>query len=126
MSRRLAVLGTIACLIAFLPAHGQAPRSDVVRGRVIGADSTPIVNANVNVADTIAKQARPGRTDAKGAFSVTMDGGSGTYMVAITALGHAPQRRVVTRAADGSMPVLEFKLSPVAAQLGAVRSVGER
>ena len=41
-------------------------------------------------------------------------------------LGQAPQRRTVSRRPDGTMPAVDFKMSPVAAQLDAVRSVGER
>src|SRR5204862_7263740 len=69
----------------------------------------------------------PTRTDAKGTYSVSIENGSGMYMVAVQMLGNAPQRRVVTRPVDGSpIPAQDFKMTPVAAQLGAVRSVGER
>ena len=54
MSRRVALLGTIAAfLLTFPSGAARAQRSDVVHGRVVGADSTPIINANVNVVDTI-------------------------------------------------------------------------
>src|SRR6185503_2735116 len=102
------------------------PRTDIVRGRVIGADTMPIANAQVTAVDTAAKVPKQMRTDAKGAFAFTFDNGGGSYMVAVTMLGYAPQRRVVTRGADGKIPDLQFKMSQVAAQLGAVRSVGER
>jgi hypothetical protein len=85
-----------------------------------------VLGAQVVAVDTVAKVPKPTRTDAKGAFSITFENGNGTYMVAVNMLGFAPQRRVVSRLPDGSMPVVEFKLSQVAAQLGAVRSVGER
>ncbi|HSQ31288.1 MAG TPA: carboxypeptidase-like regulatory domain-containing protein [Gemmatimonadaceae bacterium] len=110
--------------LAAMPAAGQ--RTDVIRGRVIAADSTPLRNAVVTAMDTAAKVPKPTRTDSAGAYSISFENGGGTYMVAVTMLGHAPQRRVVSRAADGTMPRADFKMTPVAAQLGAVRSVGER
>src|SRR5207253_1602855 len=98
-SLRAAVVATFL----FLPglARAQTPRVDVIRGHVIAADSSPIQNATVMVADTVAKVPKPTRTDAKGNFSVSFENGSGVYMVAVQMLGNAPQRRVVTRPADG-------------------------
>ena len=105
--------------LAAMPASGQ--RTDVVRGRVIAADSTPLRNAIVTAVDTAAKVPKLTRTDSTGAYSISFENGGGTYMVAVTMLGHAPQRRVVSRTADGSIPRVDFKMTPVAAQLGAVR-----
>ncbi len=104
----------------------MAQRADVIRGRVIAADSSALQNAVVMVVDTAAKVPHPTRTDSAGRYSVTIENGGGTYLVAVTMLGQAPQRRTITRRADGTMPEVDFKMSPVAAQLGAVRSVGER
>lgn len=115
-----------AAAIAITAASASAQRTDVIRGRVIAADSTPLRNAIVTAMDTSAKVPKPTRTDSTGAYTITFENGGGTYMVAATMLGHAPQRRVVSRAADGTMPRVDFKMTPVAAQLGAVRSVGER
>src|SRR4051812_5387596 len=126
-------LRRIALAVAFIAA-GALPsqlvaqqRPDVIHGRVVGPDSVPIANAQVVVADTIAKTPpRPTRTDAKGTYSITIENGSGTYMVAANFLGYAPQRRIVKRGADGSIAPVDFKLAQVAAQLSGVRSVGER
>ena len=110
-----------AAAIAITAASASAQRTDVIRGRVIAADSTPLRNAIVTAMDTSAKVPKPTRTDSTGAYTITFENGGGTYMVAATMLGHAPQRRVVSRAADGTMPRVDFKMTPVAAQLGAVR-----
>src|SRR5512146_694712 len=115
-----------AAAIAISAASASAQHTDVIRGRVIAADSTPLRNAIVTAVDTAAKVPKLTRTDSTGAYSISFENGGGTYMVAVTMLGHAPQRRVVSRTADGSIPRVDFKMTPVAAQLGAVRSVGER
>ena len=122
------IIAAVGLLIGLLPLSVRAQqRPDVIRGRVIGPDTMPIANAQVIAIDTINKTPpRPARTDAKGAFSITIENGSGTYMVAATMLGYAPQRRVVKRGADGNIPPVDFKLAQVAAQLGGVRTVGER
>ena len=124
---RLTVCATFVLTLSALPSAAQVgPRTDVIRGRVTGPDTVPVLGAQVVAVDTVSKVQRPTRTDARGAFAIAFENGNGTYMVGVNMLGFAPQRRVVSRLPDGSMPVVEFKLSQVAAQLGAVRSVGER
>lgn len=107
-------------------AVGQAPRADVIRGRVTGPDTIPIAGAQVVATDSVAKTQKPTRTDSLGAFSISMERGSGTYIVVVNMLGFAPERRLVRRASDGIIPVVEFKLSQAATMLGPVRSVGQR
>lgn len=116
----------VAFLLGLLGRSVGAQQPDVIRGRVVAADSTPLQNAVVTVTDTVAKVPRQIRTDSTGRFSISFDRGSGTYAVAVTMLGQAPQRRTITRRSDGTMAPVDFKMTPVAAQLGAVRSVGER
>src|SRR4051812_37688506 len=108
----------VLALSAFAPSGAQVgPKTDVIRGRVTGPDTMPVLGAQVVAVDTVAKAPKPTRTDAKGAFAITFENGNGTYMVAVNMLGFAPQRRVVSRLPDGSMPIVEFKLSQVATQL---------
>jgi hypothetical protein len=128
MPFRLLIRGTtiLVAALALLGRPALAQRTDVIRGRVVAADSSALQNAVVMVVDTTAKVPHPTRTDSAGRYSVTIENGGGTYLVAVTMLGQAPQRRTVSRRADGTMPEVDFKMSPVAAQLDAVRSVGER
>ncbi len=116
----------VAAALSLLGRDALAQRADVIRGRVIAADSSALQNAVVTAIDTAAKVPHPSRTDSTGRYSITIENGGGTYVVAVTMLGQAPQRRTVSRRPDGTMPEVNFKMSPVAAQLDAVRSVGER
>jgi hypothetical protein len=124
LARSAVFASIVASFTSAAPLGAQ--RADVIRGRVIAADSTPLRGAVITVVDTAAKLTKPARTDSTGSFTITFENGGGIYMVSAAMLGHAPQRRVVTRGADGTVPRVDFKLAPVAAQLGAVRSVGER
>lgn len=111
-------------------AHAQAlpPHTDVIHGRVIAADSTPIQNATVAALAGTPPAPPPHitRTDAKGQYSITIENGPGVYIVGVTVLGYAPQRRTITRRGTDTLPAVDFKLVPVATQLGAVRTTGER
>ena len=124
--RRINVRAVTWLFILLLPGQSMAQRVDVIRGRVTSSDSTALQGAVVLVADTVANVPHQTRTGAAGAFSVSIENGSGTYVVAVTMLGQRPQRRTVTRRSDGSMPTVDFTMRPIATQLAAVRSVGER
>ncbi len=123
-ARRVVLLALL--LVCGLLSPALAQTADVLRGRVVGPDSSPIANAQVVALDTASKTPHPTRTDARGAYTISIDNGGGTYVVAVTMLGYAPQRRTVTRPASGAFPPIDFKLALVAAQLGAVRTTGER
>src|SRR5215471_2410191 len=117
----------VAAGVLMVPLRASsAQRTDVIRGRVTaGADTGGLQNATISVLsrpDSVLKQTR---TDAKGLYSVTFDKPGTAYLVSVTMLGYAPQRRTVTRQGD-SIPPVDFKLAPVAAQLAAIRSTGER
>jgi len=121
---RVALL--VSAALSVLGRSALAQRADVIRGRVVASDSSALQNAVVTAIDTAAKVPHQTRTDSTGRYSITIENGGGTYIVAVTMLGQAPQRRTVARRPDGTMPEVSFKMSPVAAQLDAVRSVGER
>ena len=126
LSRLLARSIATGAALTLCSSIASAQRADVIHGRVVAADSTALQNAVVTAIDTVAKVPHPTRTDSTGRYSITIENGSGTYIVAVTMLGQAPQRRTVSRRPDGTVAAVDFKMSPVAAQLGAVRSVGER
>src|SRR5262245_47987398 len=120
------VARTLALSLA-LASTATAQTRDIVRGRVTTGDNTPIQGATVAVLPAGSQTPTPTRTDARGAYSVTIQPAAASYTVSVQMLGYAPQRRTVTRAAgDSIIPPVDFKLVQAAAQLGAVRSVGER
>src|SRR5579884_3309872 len=118
--RRGAVL--VLSLLVCTAAAAAAQQPDVVRGRVTGADSAAVQNATVTVTARPDSVVRVTRTDARGAFAVSFPSRAATYVVSVTMLGYAPQRRTIARqpGAD-SLPPVDFRLLPVAARLGAVQ-----
>src|SRR5690348_6623739 len=93
-----AVFFVAAAMLLTAPNRAVAQRTDVIRGRVTGMDSAALVNAIVTVRDSAAATPpKSTRTDDKGAYSVSMSGGSGIYVVSAQMLGYAPQRRTIHR-----------------------------
>ncbi|MES2177252.1 MAG: carboxypeptidase-like regulatory domain-containing protein [Gemmatimonadota bacterium] len=93
---------------------------------MIGPDSAAVPNATITISSRPDSTTRVTRTDAKGTFSVTVENGGSAFLVIVNMLGYAPQRRTVTPVGAEPLPSVDFKLIASVAQLGAVRTVGER
>ncbi len=122
---RLWVWSSLLLSLAF-GRVGAQQRTDVVHGRVTGSDTAGISGATVAVLVAPGTPPKITRTDARGAYSITIENGGGAYTVAVNMLGYAPQRRQIAREGDKPIPAVDFKLVPVAANLSAVRSTGQR
>jgi hypothetical protein len=70
--------------------RAQGRDIDILRGRIVTTDSSPIANANVRVTSMATQAVRRIRTDDKGRFSILFQNGGGDYLVNVTAIGVAP------------------------------------
>jgi len=96
-------------------------QADVVRGRVIAPDSTPVERATITVTSLRGNVSRSTRTDKDGRYTVAFPGSDGDYFVNIAALGYAAKRFEVKRIADQDVLVGNARLTVVAQQLDAVK-----
>ena len=120
MQLRWSIVAASLAIVLTLPAalHAQA---DVVRGRVIGPDSTPVERATITVTSLRGNVSRSARTDKDGRYTVAFPGSDGDYFVSVAALGFASKRFEVKRIADQEILVGNARLSVVAQQLDAVK-----
>ncbi len=98
-------LAARACLIvtglfAASPAAAQGTDIDVIRGRIIASDSSPVANANVKVTSYTTQAVRQVRTDARGRFSIVFQNGGGDFIINVNAIGVAPVETRVRREGD--------------------------
>ncbi|MBC8089720.1 MAG: carboxypeptidase regulatory-like domain-containing protein [Phycisphaerae bacterium] len=91
-------------------AHAQV-QAEVIRGRITGPDSQPIVNALVTTVSFNGGITKTKRTDKNGRYSITYPNGEGDYWVSITAIGYQPQRFEVKKMADEEVLIADVKLS---------------
>lgn len=120
---QLVRVATIAAMVAMvaLPATTSAQvQAEVIRGRVTGPDSAPIMNAIVTTVSFNGGITRTKRTDKNGRYSITYANGEGDYWVSVTALGFQPQRFEVKKMADEEVLIADVKLSQTQ-QLQAVQ-----
>src|SRR5690349_23478124 len=107
----------VCCMaIAVCPLSLRA-QSDVVRGRVIGPDSTPVERATITVTSLRGNVSRTTRTDKDGRYTVTFPGSDGDYFINVAALGFASKRFEIKRIGDQEILVGNARLSVVAQQL---------
>jgi hypothetical protein len=117
------VLAAVAFLALAAPAAAQ--QTDVIRGRVTGPDSLPILNAQIAVTSVSGNVRRTATTNSDGRFTITFPGGDGDYMVSVTALGFAPRRFQLKRIADEEILIADARLARVEV-LDEVTIVGQR
>lgn len=99
-----------ALVVSANPAHAQV-QAEVIRGRITGPDSQPIVNALVTTVSFNGGITKTKRTDKNGRYSITYPNGEGDYWVSITAIGYQPQRFEVKKLADEEVLIADVKLS---------------
>ncbi len=119
--RRLFVFLAIgfAALGAARPARAQG--ADVIRGQVVGPDSTPVANVEVSATSISGNVTRSARTGKDGRFTITFPNGDGDYLVSYNAPGFALKRFEVKRTADQDILVADAKLSRTMATLDTVK-----
>ena len=110
-----------ALAIALTGPAALGAQADVVRGRVIGPDSTPIERATVTVTSLRGNVSRTARTDKDGRYTIAFPGSDGDYFVNIAALGFAAKRLQVKRVADQEVLIGNARLSVVAQQLDVMK-----
>lgn len=105
-------LVAIACLATALVARSaSAQQSDIIRGKIVGPDSQPVVNANVNIVDLESGISKPTKTNKDGRYGLQIPNGSGNYMVYITAIGFTKKQFNLKRVADEEILIGDTRLS---------------
>jgi hypothetical protein len=122
--RRLILSFVTGFSAAAFPLAAQT--TDVIRGRIIAPDSSPVANARITVTSVGGNVSRQARTDAQGRYTVTFPGGDGDYFVSIAAIGFAGKRFELKRTADQDVLIADAKLQLSAANLDPVEVMAPR
>jgi len=120
MQLRLFIVVAGVMALVGRPAALRA-QADVVRGRVIGPDSTPVERATITVTSLRGSVSRSTRTDKDGRYTVAFPGTDGDYFINVAALGFASKRFEVKRIADQEILIGNARLAVVAQQLDVMK-----
>ncbi len=116
----------IVVLLIAGPSAALAQTADVIRGRVVGIDDTPLANVTVVASTARGGQSRTSRTQSDGRYTITFPSAEGHYFLSFTALGFAPRQLEVRRLADEEILIANAKLHMAAAILDSVDVIGGR
>ncbi len=111
----------IALVCVARPALAQDPDVDVIRGRLVRPDSSPVVGAQVKLTAASNGVTRSTRSDAQGRFSIIFQNGGGDYTVNITAIGFAPQEFRLRREGEEEVLRVNVVMKAMAQNMDAVR-----
>ncbi|MEO7359970.1 MAG: carboxypeptidase-like regulatory domain-containing protein, partial [Gemmatimonadaceae bacterium] len=111
----LLLTGISAVSLAANPVAAQGV--DIIRGRVVGTDTTPVQGVLVVATTLTGDNTRQSRTDKNGRYTITFPGGEGDYWVTFTALGFSAVRRQVKRTADQEILIADARMSASAVNL---------
>ncbi|NUS46325.1 MAG: hypothetical protein HOQ15_01895 [Gemmatimonadaceae bacterium] len=117
-------------LLAALPAAGAQVGSttDIIMGRVIGADSAPVIGARIEVTSAETGITRRKTTNERGEFSIIFPDGGGSYTLRANFIGYAPYSVAVQRQADEDRleVVVRLTRNPQVLQTVTVRANNNR
>lgn len=102
--------------------------TDIIMGKVLAPDSTPVVGARIEVTSNETGITRRKATNERGEFSILFPDGGGAYRLRASYIGYAPYEVAVQRQADEDRLVVNVRLSrnPQVLQTVAVRATNDR
>ena len=120
MQFRLIIAGALA-LSAPVLARGQVgSTTDILMGRISGADSQAVVGARVEATSMETGITRTKTTDADGRYTIVFPDGGGNYRLTVRAIGMEPLTRTVSRQGDEDRLVTDITMGRNAIQLATV------
>jgi hypothetical protein len=108
--RRLYVLFALFA-VALVAKPAAAQQADIIRGKIIGPDSQPILNASIQVMDLASGVTKQAKTNKDGRFNVVFPNGGGDFMIYVTAIGFTQKKYQIKRLADEEVLIADTKLA---------------
>lgn len=130
-ARLLFLLSLLVCSIGVAPEQSAAQlgtTTEIIAGRVRGADSLPIAGARVDVTSLATGVVKRTLTRGDGRFSMLFRDGGAQFRVTVTALGMTPASLTLVRRGDEDRLVADIRMSANATTLASVqvRAKGSR
>src|SRR4051812_26361061 len=123
MSLKSYMLGLAAGLLIgpSVAAAQVGSTTDILMGKVSGADTQAVVGARVEATSAETGITRTKTTDANGRYTIVFPDGGGTYRITVRAIGMAPISRDIQRQGDEDRLIADFTMGRTATQLATVQ-----
>lgn len=117
---RFTIFAAAVLLCAGTAGAQVGSTTDIIMGKVLAPDSTPVVGARIEVTSSETGITRRKETNERGEFSILFPDGGGAYRLRASFLGYAPYEVAVQRQADEDRLIVNIRLSRTAQVLSAV------
>ena len=111
--RRFLLPALMALIALAAYSTSLAAQTDVLRGRVTGADGGPLANVRVTATSIPGNVTRSAQTNNDGRFQIAFPGGPGDYIMGYALFGYAYRQFEVKRLADEEVLVADVRLAPI-------------
>jgi hypothetical protein len=114
----------IVALALLLPTRAFSQvgsTTDILMGRVAGADSQAIAGARIEATSVETGITRTKTTGPDGRYTIVFPDGGGNYRITVRAIGMAPVTRNVQRQGDEDRLITDFTMGRTATQLATVQ-----
>jgi hypothetical protein len=106
---------------ALLAAPAAAQQStDIIRGRVTGPDTLPIVGARITATSYQGNVSKGAETDRNGRFQIIFVNGEGDYWLEVAKLGYNKRRFEIKKVGDEQVMLADARLGSAVVTLDAI------
>jgi hypothetical protein len=120
------IYAIVLFLLMTVAGSAAAQESDILIGRVVGADGKPIIGARVEVVSAETEITRSVLTDSNGRYMIQFPDGGGRYLVRITYIGLGDIVQAVVRNAEEELLLTDFVMQSRAIALDAIDVTARR
>src|SRR3954468_22975995 len=121
MQFRLIIAGALALSMPVLARGQVGSTTDILMGRISGADGQAVVGARIEASSMETGITRTKTTDADGRYTIVFPDGGGNYRLTVRAIGLTPVTRMIARQGDEDRLITDFQMGTIASQLATVR-----
>jgi hypothetical protein len=115
------VLGGMLIVLPAAAAAQVGSTTDILMGKISGADSQAVAGARVEVTSAETGITRTKTTGTDGRYTIVFPDGGGTYRITVRAIGMAPVTRDIQRQGDEDRLITDFTMGRNATQLATVQ-----
>jgi carboxypeptidase family protein len=110
-----------ALLVATAATAAPAQQTtDIIRGRIIGPDTLPIVGARVTATSYQGNISKGTQTDRNGRFQIIFINGEGDYWIEVAKIGYNRRRFEIRKVGDEQVMLADARLTSAVVALDAV------
>jgi hypothetical protein len=116
----------VAFLLLILPSAALAQGTEIIRGKITGADGKPIPEASVTITGLSTQEVKTAKSNDKGIYTALFTNAEGDYLVSIRKIGYGPYNTRLTRTGLSTVLIADAVLKDIALELDTITALSRR